>query len=29
VANVVYGDFEWEDTKATANLAKHGVGHSL
>ena len=25
MANVVYGDFEWEDAKATANLAKHGV----
>lgn len=25
MANVVYGDFEWKDTKAAANLAKHGV----
>lgn len=25
MADVVYGDFEWEDAKAAANLAKHGV----
>jgi hypothetical protein len=25
VATVVEGDFEWDDEKAEANLAKHGV----
>jgi hypothetical protein len=25
VATVVFGDFEWDTDKATANLAKHGV----
>lgn len=25
VATVVYGDFEWDDGKAAANAAKHGV----
>jgi uncharacterized DUF497 family protein len=25
VATVVYGDFEWDDEKAQANEAKHGV----
>jgi uncharacterized protein len=25
VATVVRGDFEWDDAKAAANLAKHGV----
>jgi len=25
MATVVYGDFEWEDAKAAANLAKHGI----
>jgi uncharacterized DUF497 family protein len=25
VATTVYGDFEWDDAKAAANLAKHGV----
>ena len=25
MATVVEGDFEWEDAKAAANLAKHGV----
>jgi uncharacterized DUF497 family protein len=25
VATVVQGDFEWDDAKAAANLAKHGV----
>jgi uncharacterized DUF497 family protein len=25
VADVVYGDFEWDEAKAAANLAKHGV----
>jgi uncharacterized protein len=25
VATVVRGDFEWDDTKAKANLGKHGV----
>jgi len=25
VATVVQGDFEWDDAKAGANLAKHGV----
>jgi hypothetical protein len=25
VATVVYGDFEWDEGKAEANLAKHGV----
>jgi uncharacterized DUF497 family protein len=25
MATVVDGDFEWEDAKADANLAKHGV----
>lgn len=25
MATVVEGDFEWDDEKATANLAKHGV----
>lgn len=25
VVDVVYGDFEWEDTRAAANLVKHGV----
>jgi uncharacterized protein len=25
MATVVYGDFEWEEIKAAANLAKHGV----
>lgn len=23
---VVYGDFEWDEAKAIANAAKHGVG---
>lgn len=25
MGRVVYGDFEWDDAKARANLAKHGV----
>jgi uncharacterized DUF497 family protein len=25
MATIVYGDFEWDDAKAAANLAKHGV----
>jgi uncharacterized protein len=25
VATVICGDFEWDDRKATTNLAKHGV----
>jgi hypothetical protein len=25
VATVVFGDFEWDDRKAAANLKKHGV----
>lgn len=25
MATIVYGDFEWDDTKADANRAKHGV----
>jgi uncharacterized DUF497 family protein len=25
VPTVVYGDFEWDDAKASANEAKHGV----
>ena len=25
MATVVYGDFEWDDEKAAANLTKHGV----
>ncbi len=25
MATVVYGDFEWDDRKAAANLRKHGV----
>ena len=25
VATIVYGDFEWDDAKADANLAKHGI----
>jgi hypothetical protein len=25
VATIVEGDFEWDDTKAAANVAKHGV----
>ena len=25
MADVVYGDFEWDDDKAAENLAKHGV----
>jgi uncharacterized DUF497 family protein len=25
VATVIFGDFEWEDRKAAANLKKHGV----
>ncbi len=25
MATVVYGDFEWDEAKAEANLAKHGV----
>ena len=25
VATIVYGDFEWDDAKAAANLAKHGI----
>ncbi|MEI7893541.1 MAG: BrnT family toxin [Myxococcales bacterium] len=28
VASVVDGDFEWDETKATANLLKHGVSFS-
>jgi uncharacterized DUF497 family protein len=26
VATVIFGDFEWDDQKAAANLRKHGVG---
>jgi uncharacterized DUF497 family protein len=25
VATVIFGDFEWDDRKAAANLKKHGV----
>ena len=25
MATVIYGDFEWDDAKAAANLGKHGV----
>jgi len=25
VATVVHGDFEWDEAKATSNIAKHGV----
>jgi uncharacterized DUF497 family protein len=25
VATVVYGDFEWDDTKAASNLTKHAI----
>jgi uncharacterized protein len=25
MARVVYGDFEWEDAKASSNVTKHGV----
>ncbi|MGA7121229.1 MAG: BrnT family toxin [Polyangiaceae bacterium] len=25
MATVVYGDFEWDDAKAEANMRKHGV----
>jgi hypothetical protein len=25
VATVVYGDYEWDDSKAAENLVKHGV----
>jgi uncharacterized protein len=25
VATIVYGDFEWDEAKAEANVAKHGV----
>lgn len=25
MATVIYGDFEWNDTKAHSNLAKHGI----
>ena len=25
MTTVVYGDFEWDDAKAAANLAKHGI----
>ncbi len=25
VATVIYGDFEWDETKARSNEAKHGV----
>jgi uncharacterized protein len=25
VATILYGDFEWDDAKAEANVAKHGV----
>ena len=25
MATIVYGDFEWDEAKAAANLAKHGV----
>ena len=25
MATIVYGDFEWDEAKAQANLAKHGV----
>ena len=25
MATVFYGDFEWDDTKAALNVAKHGV----
>jgi len=25
MATVIYGDFEWEDQKAAANIRKHGV----
>ena len=25
MATVVYGDFEWDDAKAEANVAKHGI----
>jgi uncharacterized DUF497 family protein len=26
VPTIVYGDFEWDDAKATANEVKHGIG---
>lgn len=25
MANVIFGDFEWDNAKAQSNLAKHGV----
>ena len=25
MATIVYGDFEWDEEKAVANLAKHGI----
>ena len=25
MATVIYGDFEWDEAKAEANIAKHGV----
>ena len=25
MATIVYGDFEWDDAKAAANRAKHGI----